>query len=369
MGDLGLYFSRGWDESIDRKKGYFETSWGAPSTWDDVILQGPHLHVATPLYKSPNESMLHNQDWSLTDFELLAADAIPVTAYKPMLPRYRYDSAYTHWGDDHDPKPARDYYRVAWRAMANNTSERTLTPAIIPPGVAHVHGVASLGRPDLEARSLGLIAAYMGSMLVDFSVRTAPKSTIPPATINRLAFSQPTLANEMLLRTLRLNCVTDAYAELWTSSWDAAFIRDSWRFDFPRPLRAALGDVSEQWSTRTPLRVATDRRQAQVELEALVALTLGLTAEELCTIYRTQFAVLYGYDRNVYFYDANGRLVPNSVLTVWRNKGDRISADERTATNQTGITYVYELPFMTLDREADMRAAYVQFQQVLVERS
>lgn len=96
---------------------------------------------------------------------------------------------------------------------------------------------------------------------------------------------------------------------------------------------------------------------------------LGLTADELCSIYRTQFAVLRGYDHNVYFYDANGRLVPNSVLTVWRRKCDRITAEERTATNQAGNTYTYELPFITLDREADMREAYAVFAQRLRERS
>ena len=37
---LGLEFSRGWDESIDRKKGYFESEWGVPKSWNDVILQG-----------------------------------------------------------------------------------------------------------------------------------------------------------------------------------------------------------------------------------------------------------------------------------------------------------------------------------------
>ncbi len=121
------------------------------------------------------------------------------------------------------------------------------------------------------------------------------------------------------------------------------------------------GDVGPIWIADTPLRVAVDRRQAQVELDALVAVALGLTADELCTIYRTQFAVLYGYDRNVYFYDANGRLVPNSVLTAWRKKGNRVTEEDRTATHPAGTTYVYELPFITLDREADMRAAYASF--------
>ena len=96
---------------------------------------------------------------------------------------------------------------------------------------------------------------------------------------------------------------------------------------------------------------------------------LGVTADELCSIYRTQFPVLYGYDSNRDFFDANGRLVPNEVLKVWRTKGDRLSVEERTATNQAGYTYTYELPFRTLDREHDMRVAYAEFERRLKERS
>ena len=144
---------------------------------------------------------------------------------------------------------------------------------------------------------------------------------------------------------------------------------DSWTGGLEYLGRSEISAVSNLWSDTSPLRRASDRRQAQVEIDALVALMLDVTADELCTIYRTQFGVLYGYDRNVYFYDVNGRLVPNSVLTVWRKKGDRISAEERTATNQAGNTYVYELPFVTLDREADMRQAYAEFERRLAERS
>ncbi|MET9329619.1 type II restriction endonuclease subunit M, partial [Tsukamurella sp. NPDC003166] len=45
IGDLGLEFSRGWDESIDRTKGFFDAEWGVPESWDQVILQGSHLGV------------------------------------------------------------------------------------------------------------------------------------------------------------------------------------------------------------------------------------------------------------------------------------------------------------------------------------
>ena len=66
----------------------------------------------------------------------------------------------------------------------------------------------------------------------------------------------------------------------------------------PWPTAPDLGAVTAEWTANTPLRIAEDRRQALVEIDALVALMLGVTADQLCTIYRTQFAVLYGYDHN-----------------------------------------------------------------------
>lgn len=367
IGELGLHFSRGWDESIDRKRGYFESGWGRPELWEDVIIQGPHLFVATPIYKTPNSTMLHRLDWSATDFETLSCDFIPATSYKRAGARDRYDRDYAHWGDDR--RPARDFFRIAWRNMADAANERTLIPAIIPPGAAHIHGVSSVGSPAIKPKTLVGAAGFVSSLLADFSIRSAPKSTISVKTIGRVPFVEGPLSTNLIIRTLRLNCVTSAYGELWHDCYSAAFRDDSWAGGFEHVRRRALGNVDLEWTADTPLRIAADRRQALVEIDSLVALMLGLTADELCTIYRTQFAVLYGYDRKVYFYDANGRLVPNSVLTAWRKKGDRITRDERTATNQAGNTYTYELPFVTLDREADMRQAYAHFQRLLEERS
>ncbi len=63
-------------------------------------------------------------------------------------------------------------------------------------------------------------------------------------------------------------------------------------------------------------------------------------------------------------YDVNGRSCPTRS-SVWRKKGERMSVEERTATNQAGNTYTYEFPFRLLDREADMRAAYAEFERRL----
>lgn len=343
LGSLGLEFSRGWDESIDRKKGMFDVEWGEVESWDQAILQGPHLFVGNPFYKSPNATMLHNQDWSPVDLETLAPNAMPVTSYKPAKPRAEYDAAYTHWGADR--VPARDHYRIAWRTMAANTGERTLIGTIIPPGASHIHRISSVGVRSNEVKNLPLALGYISSLTADLLVRAVPKSDILLGTISRIPVISNILSAEIITRVLRLVCLTDAYSELW------------------------LGHTADSWTPEVPLRRASDRRQAQVEVDAIVALSLGITADELCTIYRTQFAVLYGYDRNAYFYDANGRLVPNEVLKVWRQKGETISPEERTATNASGNTYEYELPFVTLDREADMRQAYAHFEKILQERS
>ncbi|MFK5644883.1 class I SAM-dependent DNA methyltransferase [Ornithinimicrobium sp. LYQ121] len=361
MATLGLQFSAGWNEKTDRQKGRFVSRWGREGTWNDAILQGPHLHVFTPFYKSPNKSLKSNKDWSSVDLEELAKDALPVTSYKPTGSRAEYDARYTHWGEEGEIA-ARDHYRVAWRCMAANTGERTLIPAIIPPGAAHVDGIFSAGSSD-GTRDLVGVSGVLGSLLSDFAVRAAPKSTIRAGTINRMAMvdmSHP-LINGLFLRNLRLNCVTDAYAPLWDDCWTGAFLDDA-----PVLRQHAAGAVEPEWTSDTPLRKAVDRRNAQVEIDALVALMLDVPIGDLCTIYRTQFAVLHGYDQRDYTYDANGRLVPNSVLTTWRARGDRLSEEERTAVHPgSGVAYTYELPFGTLDREADMRTAYAEFERRL----
>lgn len=365
VGSLGLQFSAGWHEKNDRTKGYFVQRWGAPDSWSQVILQGPHLHVNNPMYKVPNPTMKHNQDWSPVDLESLPADAIPATSYKPAGDRSRYDRDYTVWNG----RPARDHHRIAWRAMAANTGERTLIPSLLPPGAAHIHGIHSAGGIE-DLRAIVTACAIAGSLLGDFSIRAAPKSVIYGSAFARLPIAPMThqLSNEIVLRTLRLNCLTDAYSEIWATSWAEDFRRDCWAIAPPMSQACDLGVVDRTWDRRIPLRADLERRSAQVEIDALVALMLGITADELCTVYRTQFAVLYGYDHDVYYYDANGRLVPNPVLTAWRRKGAAISGAERTHTNASGNTYIYELPFRTFDREADMRTAYAEFERRLGER-
>ena len=357
IGDLDLQFSTGWNETTDFQKGLFSKQWGSTS-WEDAILQGPHLYVSTPLYKQPNETMRHFQDWTSTDLEALPTSAQPVTQYKPAGDRATYDSLYTHWDDS----PARDHYRIAWRAMAANTGERTLIPAIIPPGAAHPNGVFSAGAPRFSASSLVTLQAGVSSLLTDFTLRALPKSGIYFPDFSRLPalpHNHP-LTTRVILRTLRLNCVTDAYADLWTECWDESFEADS-------PILERYDErlIGPEWTADTPLRRAEDRRNAQAEIDVMVAMMLGVPIEDLCTIYRTQFAVLYDYDhgrgQGAYVYDANGRQLPTPVRRAWEKRqrpehNEDMPLSERTHTHpDSGVKYVYGLPFRIRDRESDFR--------------
>src|SRR5699024_3128012 len=226
----------------------------------------------------------------------------------------------------------------------------------------------------------------MSSLLLDFTVRAAPKSGIYQGVFQRLPFPRELHHNSsLILRTLRLNCLTEAYADLWESVYaelapaktnragennaktDSAvmnhpFAEDAWTGGIDYPGRPALGDVGPKWTPEVPLRRESDRRQALLEIDVLVAMSLGISVDELATIYRTQFPVLYGYDRGKYLYDANGRVVPTPVQQVWRRKGEGMSVEERTAVHPgSGVEYTYVFPFLHLDREADFRVAYEAF--------
>lgn len=252
--------------------------------------------------------------------------------------------------------------------MAANTNARTLIPAIIPPGAAHVNAVFSVA--VLGHGQILQAAAAMSSLLADFQVRSVPKGDVYAATVERLPLPDTNhlLSRELKSRALMLNCLTEAYAVLWNSCTDIFSDGQAWTGGYAYPDSVSMDVLDHEWSVDSPLRLAADRRQAQVEIDALVALMLGVTADELCSIYRTQFPVLYKYDTQRDHYDQNGRLVPAEVLKSWQKLGDTATNSDLTATNAQGFTYTYAPPFATLDREADMRTAYAEFEQRLAAR-
>ena len=335
--ELDLQFSSGWHESGAKKAGYFDTGWAHPESWSDVILQGPHLGVSTPMIKQPNPTLYNNQDWSEVDLETMPSDFVPATAYQPdRETRPAYGSDYGLWGNTLE----QSFYRVAWRKLAATTGYRTLYPAIVPPGSAHIDGVVSTASTASNAITVDA-GAFASSILGDFMIRASGASNLRAGSFGSLPIRRESEQIETLrCAFLRLNCLTEAYAPLWEEV------------------------VGEPWDVDTPLRKDEERRAAQVEIDAIVALSLGVTADELCMIYRTQFPVMRRYDQEDRF-DANGRKVPKEIVKADAKlkDGAELSVADRTWTHpQSGVEYVYEYPFRQLDREADMREAYARFE-------
>jgi hypothetical protein len=141
-----------------------------------------------------------------------------------------------------------------------------------------------------------------------------------------------------------------------------------WSLAEPRLCKTKLGP---QWQRTSALRNAFERRWALVEIDALAALELKLTIDEICTIYRTQFPVLCEYEKNTW-YDRKGRIaftnnrglsgigLDRKDFELWQSalkSGEKLPKDFDTQD--------LEPPFDVRDREDDMRTAYAYFAEKL----
>lgn len=355
-----------WNETGAQKDGTIRRHTHTPTDPQSCILSGPHLHVGNPIYKTPNPGCSSHRDYAEVDLENIKSSYLPRTNYTPACGNEEYRSRQPSF----DARPITDHYRHANRLMVAPTGERTLQSAILPPGWGHIDSIAAVA--FRSERRLLEFSGMSTSLPVDFVVRVLGKSHLRYETLGILPLPQrEALARNLAARALRLNSVTEHYGTLWDKHWPHVGEGSGWCSIDAR--LSSWPSRRRKWHPQSALRNPFERRWALVEIDALAALDLGLTIDELCTIYGTQFPVLRDYEQNTW-YDQNGRIVfttnrglpgvghDRKTFEAWQDaleNGDPAPGDADTAR--------YLPPFETRDREADMRHAYERFRGLLEE--
>ncbi|MEU0914528.1 class I SAM-dependent DNA methyltransferase [Streptomyces althioticus] len=358
-GDLAPLNSRGFDESRGKAAGLIRWNSSRTASISEVIMQGPHFGIATPFNKQPNIPCRNNSDWSSWNWATLPSSASPTTNY--VSGPNRTESSLESWNGS---RPT-DFFRLAWRRMIPPANERSLFAALIPPGPAHINAVHSMALADNRLTALN--AGFWASLPLDYLLRIAGRSDLQVAEANKMPAATPDhpLAPALLLRALRLNALTTHYSPLWEELFDPRWAGyEDWANPGWPHLKPLAANLTATWEYGTPLRTEHERRAALVEIDALVSVWLGITADQLTAIYKSRYPVLYDYESTTYF-DANGRKVAGNHNTYGfaQTKQDYIDLLAHLENPEsTPPPAGYTAPFYKVDREAEMHAAHAHFQ-------
>ncbi|MEV2210411.1 class I SAM-dependent DNA methyltransferase [Streptomyces sp. NPDC050997] len=361
LADFHPMISGGYNETNARKDGLIRWGNQAVAELTDVILQGPHFASALPFSKEPKIPCRSNRDWDLLAPMDLPEACVPVTNYVRATDEATYQAAQDPWLG----KPFTTFFRLAWRVMIPFDSSRCLHAALIPPGPAHIHGVHSMAMPTNRATVLN--AGFWGALPLDYLLRITGRANLMTGEALKMPAPGPKhpLAPSLLLRTLRLNALTTHYAPLWTELFDPRWAGyEDWanpNWPHLKPLAAGL---KQTWEYSTPLRTEHERRAALVELDALVAVWLGITADQLVAIFKSRYPQLYAYESATYL-DANGRKIAGDFNTYGHGQTKQDYLDllaHLEDPEHTPPPEGYQAPFYKADREAEMRAAHAHFQ-------
>ena len=370
-----IFGSEMWHETNAQKDGTMVRNVHFPESLTDMIISGPHIAVANPCFKTSRSICLLNSDYDNIDLTSISDSYLQRCNYQPCCASEEYEerAPLTPWN-------CKNYYsyRIAMRNMFNQGGERTLMSAIIPPKVGHVHAVYELGFKN--AVDTALMSGLMESIPYDFYIKATGKGSGGIGVLGGLPIIRSIYSVRIILTTLLLNSLNEYYAPLWKKCWNVVWSFTTWSKSDPRLSNTRFSTLTSEWTWDTPLRTDYERRQALVEIDVLTAMALGMTLEQLKTIYRIQFPVLQNYEADTW-YDANGRITftnNRSLVGVGFDRKEfelnmkdapagkrfyRTIMDDTMPGGPVERTIEYVAPFDRCDRERDYETAWQFFEE------
>lgn len=349
-----LTISSMWNETVARVDGtireFPKLATKKPASFDKLILNGPHLFVGNPLFKTPRNPCTSHGAWTPIDLEAIPDDFVPRHKYEQACDDEVYDARQvkcdwdvlkvikteTNEGVKEEKvyAPFDRHWRIVYREMVPVDGERTLTSAIYPPSISWINTVNGIATKD-DSVLLSLAASF-ASLPMDAVVRQLGKGHLLPTLMGGLPFVDYGSASEAAyLRVLGLNCLTQTYAPIWLKHYKNEWNQDKWTLTNNGLNPEWFSALTAEWNRNIALRSDLSRRQALVELDVLTAHALTLTLRELQILYRMRFVVMREYDQNTW-YDQNGRIVFTTNKGLSNVGLPRVSS---ASDHAAGITY------------------------------
>lgn len=381
----GLHETKSVDDGILSRETYYPNRDNY-----EMVYNGPNIFVGSPIYKCPQCICDTNASYDVINLQTIPSDYISRTNFRPLwsLEKYKDKIHGFKIGVDESSQPIYEpwieNYRVAFRKMVKVIGERVLQGAIISPKCSHTHGIISV-----EFKNYPTLVEFAGlshSLIFDYYMKVVSGGNITKGRLLNLPLGiEDRYKPSLFARTLLLNCLTTAYADLWQEMWSQDYKEETWSVTDGR--LKPFNTLTEEWKWETPLRNYFERRQALVEIDVISAMALGLTLEDLEMIYTIQFPVLQ-QNENDTWYDQEGKIVftCSKGLTgvgLDRPKWNEIRGEQKDDNTFLGAsdTYthtidpskselyggqqqVFKAPYTRCDRIADYRRAWAHFEKV-----
>jgi hypothetical protein len=362
------------NETTSQKDGIIQRNVHFPEKELDMIYSGPHIGLANPMYKSSRRECKLNSDFDNIDLNVVSHNSLQRCNYSIACKTDRFIQkiSITPWGEKYHSQ-----YKIVTKLMVGADSERTLAPCIIPRQTSHIDTIYGITFKDKYL--LAYISGIYASLPYDFFIKSTKKRHIRWDIVSSLPVLEnfPEIKEKIVLRSLSLNCITDKYCDLWEKCFHISWNNELWAKNDFRLLHEHFACLTREWTWETPLRTDYERRQTLVEIDVLTSMALGMTLDQLKTIYRIQFPVLQSYENDTW-YDQKGRIAFSSKnmgdLTYKRSEWNdiknamsgtfsRIISDDTMPGGPVERTIEYVAPFDRCDREQDYDTAWAFFEK------